>query len=96
MSENKEGIYEFFVDFGRMGEIEGVFIAWSEDIAKAIASCPELYLGEALGKHSEIVVSLKAEHIILKSDNTEVVSVVKDLFGHTVSGYNPLDYVEDF
>lgn len=91
---NEENIYEFFADFGRMGEIDGYFIATPEEVAAMIAEEPTLYFGEVLGKHSEVVLDLTADHISLKSDNAEAVAVVKDLFGESVAGFNPLDYYE--
>jgi len=92
---NQENIYEFFKDFGRMGEIEGVFIASPKDVAEMVAKEPTLYLGEVLGKHSEVVIELTSDDITLKSENQEAVRIVKEIFGGNVSGYNPFDYYEE-
>lgn len=92
MSKN---IYNFFVDFGRMGEIEGVFLAESKQVAEMLIEAPELYFGEVLGKHSDISVDIKAEHINLLSDDQTAVEVLEKIFGDTISGFNPMDQWEE-
>ena len=41
-------LYEFYWDFGRMGEVTGMIIAEEEDVASAIGK--QIYFGEILGK----------------------------------------------
>lgn len=85
------GIYSFFVDCGRMGELDGVFVADSEAI-KNIAG-KEVYFGEVLGKHSEVVEVMEDDQFTLKSDNQEFVTMFEQLGLET--GFNPFDYIED-
>lgn len=86
-------IYRFSKDFGRMGDLEGVFSAYKEDVAKLIDSGREVYFGEVLGKHSEVVCSIDAEDIEMISDETNIVKFFDKL--NISNGYNPFDYIQD-
>jgi hypothetical protein len=87
----KKGVYKFHWDYGRMGEVDGVFVASQESIAKAIGK--QVYFGEILGKHSEVYGELDDGDYELLTDNPEVVALVLE---HKLeSGYNPLDYIEE-
>lgn len=84
-------LYKFCWDYGRMGCIEGLFVAMEDKVKSIIGK--ELFLGEALGKHSEVYGVLEEEHIEkINLDSTSVEKVAKHL-GDTWSGYNPLEYV---
>jgi hypothetical protein len=84
-----KGIYSFYVEYGRMGQIDGVFVADSEDI-KNIAG-KEVYFGEVLGKHPEVVETMEDDYFTLKSDNQEFVTMFEQLGLDT--GFNPFDYI---
>lgn len=86
-----KGIYSFYWDCGRSGHIDGLFVADSEDVAKAIGK--EVYFGEVLGKHSEIYGALDANEITLKSDANDHVEMFLHLDLST--GYCPLDYLRE-
>lgn len=86
-----KGIYSFHWDCGRMGELDGLFVADSESVAKAIGK--EVYFGEALGKHSEICGTLDTSDITLKSDANDHVEMFLHL--DLATGYNPLSYLQD-
>jgi len=86
----KKAIYKLNVDCGRMGNLEGIFIATIEQVNKLISSEIGVYFGEVLGKHSEIFGSIGNEDIELLTDNEEAVRVVED-YGLS-NGYNPFDY----
>ena len=85
------GVYRFYWDCGRQGDLSGVFVANSEDIDKAIGK--RIDFGEALGKFSNIYGDLTEEDIELLSDNPEVIQVVQD-HGLT-NGWNPLEYIQE-
>lgn len=79
------------IDFGRMGEIEGLFIADNEAINNLIDK--EIYFGEILGKHSEVITTMKNNHFTLITDDEKVVDI---FIKHNISsGYNPFDYLEE-
>lgn len=86
-------LYSFFVDCGRSGDVEGLFISTPSQVSKIIGK--RVYFGEILGKHSEVEVTIKEGHIRLESEEEDKVLWLKELLGETVSGYNPLSYYED-
>lgn len=86
-------LYRFFWDCGRMGDVEGLFIATDLEVAEALGKY--VYLGEALGKHSEISGVLEAGDVEIISDAQEEIEWLSGIFGRSVSGYNPLDYIQD-
>lgn len=88
------GIYEFHWDCGRMGDVEGLFVADKEDVSNAIGS--NVYFGEILGKHSDVFGTLDEEDLVLKSDDQDFIRQFVEIMGMgTISGYNPLDYIEE-
>lgn len=91
-----KGLYQFSVDFGRMGDLDGVFIAEKEKVAELVAANPELYFGEVLGKHSEVILDLEEKHIELLTDDPEVIEVLLRVIGTDIAGFNPIDYWEGY
>jgi uncharacterized protein YrrD len=55
----------------------------------------EVYLGEALGKHSDVYFDLEDGHVTVKSEDINFINQLEDLLGTDISGYNPLSYIED-
>jgi len=87
-----DGVYKFYIDCGRMGDLSGLFVANSEDVEKAIAKEKEVYFHDVLGKHSEISVTLSESNLTLVSSDPSVVHVVCE---HDLSnGINPFDYFD--
>ncbi len=87
-----EKLYKFNWDCGRMGEVEGIFIAIEKEIKEKIGE--EIYFGEILGEHSDVSGILKEEDLeeIKVSENT--LKEMKEVLGTTISGYNPLEFIE--
>lgn len=90
----KKLLWQFYWDCGRMGDLEGLFIASQEEIDLILGE--EIYFGEVLGKHSEIHGTLAKEDLILKSDDEEFITKLQEALGveRTISGFNPFDYWE--
>jgi hypothetical protein len=87
-------LYRFNWDCGRMGEVEGVFVADEKEVQKAIGK--GVYFGEILGKHSEIWGTLGEEDLTVISDDWDFVQKILSDFGTTlISGYNPLYYLDE-
>lgn len=84
-------LYSFYVDCGRQGSLDGLFIATQEEVDKAIGK--EVYFGEVLGKHSDVQVTLEAHEITLVSSDQDKVEWLLGLLGTCVSGFNPLEYI---
>jgi len=95
-------LVEWVYDYGRFGSIDGLFFATGaalEDLKSACARKAEIYLGEALGKHSEIIITLDESQFELKADGADAATVFRILHGTnsdittwTLSGFSPFDY----
>lgn len=87
-------LYKFYWNCGRMGDLEGLFVADEIDIEAAIGS--EIYFGDVLGKHSDIGDKLSRGDLKVKSEDQELIDKLVELFGgNNISGYNPLDYISE-
>lgn len=86
-------LWKFFWDCGRQGEVEGTFVASRQEIEDALGKT--VYLGEALGKHSEVYGDLEEKDVTLLSANGSVVELFLQHIGSV--GYDPLDpeYLQD-
>lgn len=85
-------IYKFHIACGRMGDLEGVFSADTDDIKKLTDSGEEVYFGEVLGKHSEISKVIKPEHLVLITTDVEFIKLFDQY--DLANGFNPFDYME--
>jgi hypothetical protein len=86
-------IYAFHWDCGRMGDLDGIFVAESVDVDALIGK--NIYFGEVLGKHSEISGPLEASDLTVRSDDPDFVARFVEVMGHgTITGFNPLDYYD--
>ena len=88
-----EKLYAFEFSCGRMGILEGLFIAKENSVKDLIGT--EIYFGEVLGKHSEIFSKIESTMVVEKSDDADLIKKLKDIFGNTISGYNPFDYLDE-
>lgn len=89
-----KGLYEFYWDCGRQGYLGGLFIEDVEVVRNLVGS--KLYFGEVLGKHSEIYGTWDENDVKLISDDQGKIEWLQGLMkGKTISGFNPVEYVED-
>lgn len=87
-----KAIYQFYQDCGRMGELEGLFIAERDDVEAIIGNT--LYFNEVLGKHSEIEVVIDKCVVEELTDDQDFIVKFEEIMGTgTISGINPLNYV---
>jgi hypothetical protein len=86
-------LVRFEWDCGRMGTVEGLFVATQEELDKAYGK--HVYFGEILGKHSDIDGTLTVEDITVVSEEQWFIAKLVALLGSTISGYNPLSYIEE-
>lgn len=84
------GLYKYKEYYGVMGELYGLFFADSDEIEQA--KNKEIYMGEMLGKHSEIFATLDDTTLTLVTDDPDEVRKLEEL-GIT-GGCNPLLYFE--
>lgn len=82
-------IYKMYLECGRMGELESVFIEEEERMEALIGK--ELYFGEVLGKHSEIYGKLEENEIIVLSEDQNAIKIIEDL-NILPTGYYPFNY----
>jgi hypothetical protein len=82
-------LFKFYWDCGRMGILDGLFIATQEQVDDIIGK--NVYFGEVLGKHSEIEGIVEKDEIKLISDNFKLVTKLEKIFdSETLCGYNPV------
>lgn len=85
-------LYQFFWDCGRMGEVDGLFIAEESEVNSFIGK--QVYFGEILGKHSEIYGTLDSDDLTVLSEDQEKIEWLEGIMQcETISGYNPLAYI---
>jgi hypothetical protein len=84
-------LYRFELDCGRMGTLEGVFVADDSIVTASLGKT--VYFGEVLGKHSEVMCTLEEGHFTLLSQDSNVCDIIEEYIGST--GYNPLSYLDE-
>lgn len=83
-------LYKFYVDFGRQGDLEGLFIAKDTDVKKLMGT--EVYFGEVLGKHSEVSEVMMEDMFTAIEIPKETLELLEKELGQTWSGLNPFDF----
>ena len=84
-------LWKYFIDCGRHGEIDGLFVATQEEIDSAIGR--NVFFDEPLGKHSAIAGIIEPGEITLVTDDQHTIKTLEAITGKTICGYNPLDYI---
>ena len=80
---------KFFVNCGRMGNLEGLFISTKEEVKNCIGK--EVCFYEVLGKHSEINGVIEDHEIAILSEDQEFINKLQSIVGkETISGVNPI------
>ncbi len=84
-----KAIYKYTEDFGRIGELEAIFIEEQNVVQYAIENKLDVYFGEVLGKHSEVIGTLSQKNITeITSDQTMVKMFEKN---NLSCGSNPFE-----
>lgn len=86
-----KAIYKFHADCGRMGDLEGVFVADKSEIENIMGET--VYFGEVLGKHSEVYFDIQEKHLTLVTEDEKMISLFEEF--DLSAGHNPLDYYEE-
>jgi len=84
-------LWRYYVDCGRAGNIESVFVATKQEIKNAIGK--DIYFGDILGKYSDVSVKLLSSEFEKLDVDSETVIKLSQILGNTWSGYNPLEYI---
>lgn len=93
-------LYKFRWDVPRLGEIESLFIADSEQVEAVMGMT--VYFGEVLGKHSDIQGTLDPEDLTIITQEPGVIADLVRLFSGdrygrsgSLCGLNPLHTLQD-
>jgi hypothetical protein len=89
--EPQLAVYRYSEDFGRMGDLSGVFVASKSDVMVAMGKTA--YLGEVLGKHSEVHAEISADTITLVTEDPDFVELFQSL--RLSTGTNPIARLAD-
>jgi len=90
-----KGLYRFSCDCGRMGDLDGLFVATQEEVDEVIGK--EVYFGEVLGKHSEIFGVIEENEITLLTTDPLIVGTMEQYVTYrgAICGYNPVAIYRD-
>ena len=88
-------LYKFEFDCGRMGSLDGIFIADDKKIKQLTKNNPSIYFGEVLGKNSEIFGDFSEMNVEKIKMDSRTVKKVCSILGKSWGGYNLMDYVEE-
>ena len=86
-------LYKFYLDYGRQGELEGLFIADERDVIDIIDQ--EVFFGEVLGKHSDVSAVMDEDMFTVIDVPEETLKTLEKELGSTWSGFNPIDIYKE-
>ena len=86
------GLYKFHWDCGRMGQLDGVFVANHKDVVDLTGR--NVYFGEVLGKHSEIYGKIEEGEVWMLTNDQDFIEKAEK-YGLVPTGFNPLSHIED-
>lgn len=90
-------LYRYSKYFGRMGDLGGMFAvdaAGDACLSALVASGREVYFGEVLGKHSDVVTVVEAKDLVEVVASEEEIETVLRVLG--VARPNPVSVVSGF
>lgn len=79
-------------DFGRMGDLESVFITTREELER-IKKREDLYLNDVLGKHSEIQIELTDENCKIVSEDQEFIDKLQAILSPEYEVISGVDFL---
>lgn len=83
-------LYKFRLDYGRHGDLEGVFAATEQEVTAALGMTCDF--GEVLGKHSEVSCVLTPAHVKVLTTDPGFIAKAEE-YGLVPSGHNPLQAI---
>lgn len=75
---------------GRSGDLSGIFVDTDVRVKKLVETKMNIYFGEVLGKHSEVVGPVAEKEIELITNDPTAVKMFETLKMQT--GFNPFHY----
>ena len=88
-NDHTPALYKFHWDGGRMGDLEGIFVATPAEIEAVIGRTA--IFGEVLGKHSDIRGQLEAKDFTKIETTLGFATEYQRIFVST--GFNPFSYL---
>lgn len=89
-------LWKFSEDYGRMGNVEGLFIATEEEVDKFLIS-KEICFGEILGKHSDVSICFeKKDFKCLDVSESTINNLFNALDSRSIAGYNPFESIYEY
>lgn len=82
-------LYKFHFNGGRGGDLFGLFIADSKEMAESVASGDDVYFGEVLGKHSDVYGPIQECDYTEVTNNQQFIAELENL--NICVGYNPVE-----
>lgn len=79
-------LYEYLENFGRMGTLSGRMLLTDEEHAGLLGK--SIWVGDELGKHSEVEVTFSNETVRLVTDNQEFLAMAEKLGVSLHSGFD--------
>jgi hypothetical protein len=94
MEQEIEKLFSFDLEYGRHGNLYGLFVSTQEAVDGIIGR--EARFGEVLGKHSDVSAALERDHFKVSSEEPGLIRELKHAFrGCNICGYNPFDYLAE-
>ena len=87
---DKRASYKFHGDFGRMGDLYGVFTATHAEVANVIGR--EVRFGEVLGKHSNVTGKMEEGDFEFVTDDEDFVALFDKY--DLATGTNPVSVAQ--
>lgn len=84
-------LYRYTMGCGRHGRVDGLFTVEEADLKAALGK--EVYFGEILGKHSEVMGTLEESEFEMLTDDAAFITLFEK-YG-CESGRNPLNYLRE-
>ena len=86
---NDKVLVRFDQDFGRSGELNGLFICKWGELQDAMGCTA--YFGEVLGKHSDVSCEINDDNCKVVTNDQDFINKLESFIGKdTISGWNPL------
>ena len=84
-------LWKFDLYCGRMGSLEGVFVATEEEVTAAYGK--RCKFGEVLGKHSDVSCDFSADQVKALTDDADFIAKAEG-YGLVPTGFDPLQHIK--
>lgn len=89
---NKKILVKFFLDCGRQGEIESLFISTEDEMNSIMGKSMSFY--EVVGKHSQVFDVASWANFSIISDDPLKVQMMEETMGTHISGIDIFEHLD--